>query len=285
MESFFVWNPHREAFSLPFFNFPIYWYSLWFALGFYGAIVIARSLIRGRAIAFGKKESEDLASINRYIERLAIFCFFGILIGARLGHILFYDLSHYVHTPLDILNFRQGGLSSHGGVIGLCVALLWFNRKKVSLPYLPYGADILDLLAISSAFTAGCIRIGNFFNQEIVGTVTSVPWAVIFVSPLDAEGGLPRHPVQLYEALVAFLLLIPLLIIGRKGRFATNGRLAGWYLIILFSFRSLIEILKTPQSEFDVSFFHMGQLLSIPVILFGICLVMRARFQRNLTSQ
>lgn len=282
MIAHFVWNPSREAFSIPFFDFPIYWYSLWFALGFYGAVVIGRSLLRGRAVALIGRKSADFSVIDQYLERLAIFSFFGILIGARLGHILFYDISHYYNHPLDILNFRQGGLSSHGAVLGLFCALWWWNKKRKPLSYLPYGADLLDLLAICSSWTAGCIRVGNFFNQEIVGTVTSLPWAIVFVSPLDAEGGLPRHPAQLYEALVSFLLLIPLIIIGRNGRFATDGRIAGWYLIITFSCRSLIETVKAPQCEFDASVFHMGQLLSIPVIVFGIALLVRARLRRNL---
>ena len=281
MIAYFVWNPSREAFTIPYIDFPIYWYSLWFAVGFYGAVVIARSLLRGRAEALVGKQAADFQSIDHYLERLAVFVFFGIVIGARLGHILFYEPSHYLHHPLDILNFRQGGLSSHGGVIGLCLALSAFCRKEQPLSYLPRGADLLDLIAISSAWTAFCIRIGNFFNQEIIGTITSVPWAVVFVSPLDAAGGVPRHPTQLYEALVSLFLLIPLLIFGRQGRFATNGRLTGWYLLITFSFRGVLETLKAPQCDFDTGIFHMGQLLSVPVILFGIALVVRPYFQRK----
>jgi phosphatidylglycerol---prolipoprotein diacylglyceryl transferase len=282
MIGYFVWNPPREAFVIPFLNFPVYWYSLWFALGFYGAVVIARSLVRSRALALEGAQGIDFLAIDRYIERLALYSFFGVLIGARLGHILFYDALHYLHHPIDILNFRQGGLSSHGGVAGLCLSLWWVQRRKNLPPYLPRGADLLDLIAISSSWTAGCIRIGNFFNQEIVGTITSLPWAVVFLSPLDAEGGVPRHPTQLYEAAVSFLLLIPLLIIGRHGLFATDGRIAGWYLIITFSFRCLLEIFKAPQCTFDTGVFHMGQVLSLPVILFGIALLVRANFRKKL---
>lgn len=285
MTSYFIWNPPREAFVIPYIDFPIYWYSLWFALGFYGAVVIARTLLRGRAFSLVGKHTTDFLAIDQYIERLALFGFLGIVIGARLGHILFYDASHYFQHPLDILNFRQGGLSSHGALIGMCVSLWWFQKKEHLLSYLPQGADLLDLIAISSAWAAGCIRVGNFFNQEIVGTITQLPWAVVFVSPLDAEGGFPRHPTQLYEALVSFFLLIPLLIIGRHGRFATDGRITGWYLIITFSFRCFFEAIKAPQCDFDTGFIHMGQLLSIPVIIFGITLIIRANFIKKWTVQ
>ena len=275
MIGYFVWNPPREAFIIPSIDLPVFWYSLWFALGFYGAVVIARSLVRSRAVAIVGKDHVDVMAIDHYIERLALYVFLGMIIGARLGHILFYDATHYLNHPLDILNFRQGGLASHGAIIGMCFALWRCSKKSSPLQYIPSGADILDLVAISSAWPAFCIRIGNFFNQEIVGTVTSLPWAVIFVSPLDASGGVPRHPAQLYEALVSFCLLVPLYFMGRKGGFATNGRITGWYLIITFSMRSLIELLKAPQCDFDTGVLHMGQLLSLPVIIFGIALIVR----------
>ena len=276
MLGYFVWNWPREAFTLPYFNLPIYWYSLWFAAGFYGAVLIARSLVVGRAIVLVGKEQVNIPSIDRYIERLALYVFVGMIVGARLGHVLFYDVEHYLHPPIDILNLRQGGLSSHGAVIGMCLALWRCGTREFTLSYLPTGTDMLDLVAIGSAWAAGCIRIGNCFNQEIVGTISSLPWAVIFVSPLDASGGVPRHPVELYEAIVSFALLIPLYLIGRKGGFATHGRLTGWYLIITFTARSMLEHFKVPQCTFDIGPLHMGQLLSIPVILFGIFLIVRA---------
>ncbi len=283
MVAYWVWNPSREAFVIPYTDFPIYWYSLCFVLGLYGAIVIARALIRSGASALVGTSAVDPVSINRYIERLAVYCCFGVILGARFGHIVFYEPLYYFSYPWEILNLRQGGLSSHGAMIGLFLAVWRFQKKPFGLPYLPHGADLLDLLAISSAWTAGCIRIGNFFNQEIVGTVTDMPWAVVFVSPLDVEGThpLPRHPAQLYEALVAFVLLIPLLILGRKGKFATDGRIAGWYLIVTFTMRMFIETLKASQCEFDTGFFHMGQLLSVPAIILGIGLLVRARLRRS----
>ena len=273
MDAFF-WNPPREAFSIPFLDFPVYWYSLWFAVGLYGAVVICRHLIRCRAQALAK--GIDAKAINAYVDRLALFCFIGLLVGARLGHVLFYDASYYFDHPIQILAIRQGGLSSHGAVLGLFIALWWFLKKPTAYEYLPRGKNLLDLLAISSAWTAGCIRCGNFFNQEIVGTPTTLPWAVIFGSPVDAAGGLPRHPTQLYEAAVSWILLAFLLYLCRGGRFAKNGLIAGWVLLITFTARFFLEFLKAPQCEFDQGVVHMGQLLSLPVIIAGAFLVVRS---------
>ena len=267
------WNPSREAFSIPGLDFCIYWYSLWFAFGFYGAVVICRYLVDRRVRRLAQDVSKG--AINDYVERLAAYCFFGLLIGARLGHVLFYEASHYFERPLEILAFRQGGLSSHGAVLGLFIAL-WLFHKRTASTCLPRGKNLLDLLAISSMWMAACIRIGNFFNQEIVGTPTALPWAIVFGAPADAAGGIPRHPVQLYEAGVSLVLLCCLLYLCKNGRGAANGRIAGWVLIITFTARFFLEFLKVPQCSFDTGLLHMGQLLSLPIILAGGYLVTKS---------
>lgn len=272
MFAFIHWNPAREAFSLPYLNWPIYWYSLWFALGFYGAIVIARRLIQAYALRTTEIPQINWKAIDAYIERLSLYAFVGMVIGARLGHALFYDLSYYIQNPIEVLMVWHGGLSSHGGFAGLLIAIWLFLKQPQSLPYLPQGRDLLDLMAIASAWTAGCIRIGNFFNQEIVGTVSFLPWAIVFGAPQESSPGIPRHPAQLYEALTSFALLISFLIITRHGRFAQNGKIAGWYLLITFIVRFGIEFIKVDQCAFDANYIHMGQLLSLPVILFALYL-------------
>jgi len=279
MIAYITWNPDRVAFTIPYFNFDIYWYSIFFAIGFYGAILIAKSLIKSRAKLF---PTYNQAQIDSFIDWLALYCFIGVIIGARLGHVLFYDLAYHLAHPLDIFNLRLGGLASHGGIIGMFITLWIFSRKKrYSAPYFPHGYDLLDLLSIASAWLAGCIRIGNFFNQEIVGLPTTIFWAVRFISPLDASGGIPRHPTQLYEALVAFSMLALLLFITRGKKWATRGRLTGWYLFITFCFRYLIEQYKVPQCSFDAHTMHMGQLLSIPLILFALYLIIRPRVVKS----
>lgn len=272
MFGFIHWNPPREAFFLPGIHWPIYWYSLWFALGFYGAIVIARKLLLAHVQRVAPQEW-DKKTIASYIETFSLYAFVGMVVGARLGHVLFYDLSYYLSNPVEILKVWHGGLSSHGGVIGLLIALWLFSRRQQPASYLPRGKNLLDLLAIASAWTAGCIRIGNFFNQEIVGSICFLPWAIVFGSPQEAAAGVPRHPAQLYEALVAFLLLVCMLIVSRHGRFARNGKIAGWYLLITFVARFGIEFIKVEQCAFDSLYIHMGQLLSIPVILLAIYLI------------
>jgi prolipoprotein diacylglyceryl transferase len=275
MLAYVSWDPSREAFSVPFFHFPVYWYSIWFALGFYGAVLIFQWLITRRARLLGDDISASRLEISHFVEQVSIYSFIGVLVGARLGHVLFYDVSYYMSNPVEIVKVWHGGLASHGAVIGLLIALWIFNRKPRASPALPQGYDLLDAMAISSAWMAFCIRVGNFWNQEIVGNPTSVPWAILFGSPQDGIGSLPRHPVQLYEALTALILLVIMLFWSRNGRWAVHGQCAGWYLGILFSFRIFFEYFKVPQSAFDTGSFHMGQLLSLPVIMFAVFLIIR----------
>jgi len=268
MGQYFQWNPSREAFV--FFSYPVYWYSLWFALGFFGAVLITRYLIKKRAQTFSFS-SKELPLIEQFTDRLTIFLFIGMLLGARLGHILFYDFSYYWDHPFQIFNLRAGGLSSHGGVVGLCTSLWLFNTKDWKYPFLPKGWDLLDIITIGAAWAACCIRIGNFFNQEIVGIPTTLPWGILFGAP--EYGGIARHPVQLYEALSAIFLLCFLLFIGKKWQWTAKGLLTGWFLVLLFSTRVALEFLKTAQCEFDTTGIHMGQLLSLPIIGWGLFLI------------
>jgi prolipoprotein diacylglyceryl transferase len=275
MVGYFFWNPESVAFIVPYLHFPVYWYSIFFALGVYGAVLIIRSMIISRAIEIEGHKSETWAVTDKFVERLTVYAFIGMIIGARVGHVLFYDAQFFFDHPAEIVKVWHGGLSSHGAVVGLLLGLWLFSRKKWSEVYLPQGMDLLDVVSIGSAFTAGCIRIGNFFNQEIIGIQTSVPWAVVFGNPQDSLGAIPRHPTQVYEALVSFSLLGALVFYGRKGRFATNGLITGIYLVITFTSRILLETLKTPQCEFDTGHIHMGQLLSLPFVLLGLFLIVR----------
>lgn len=200
----------------------------------------------------------------------------GTIIGARLGDVLFYQSpATYVYNPLEIIKFWEGGLSSHGGVIGILIALFILCRRlKNRYPMLTWIA-MLDLLCIPALLAGGFIRIGNFFNQEILGTATTLPWAIIFGNPADGSAVLPRHPAQLYEALFYFASFALLWMLRSKNdKIFLLGKTSGLFFIGTFVFRFLVEFVKAPQSALvaHASAIDMGQWLSIPMILLGIIL-------------
>jgi prolipoprotein diacylglyceryl transferase len=189
------------------------------------------------------------------------------MIGARLGHVLFYDPIHYFENPLNILAIWEGGLASHGGTIGILLAAYLFARKT-KVDYL----WVLDRLVIVGALTACFIRIGNLMNSEMIGLPTNLPWGFIFTRMDD----IPRHPAQLYEAVYCFFLFLFSAGIWYKLKDRMkNGFLTGWFLILLFSLRFIVEFLKINQEPFEDSLIlNMGQILSIPLVLTGILILL-----------
>lgn len=206
-------------------------------------------------------------------DRMMVYAILAILVGARLGHVFFYEWSYYRHHPDEIIKVWQGGLASHGGAIGMLVAL-WLFRRSIRGEYPTLSVvNLLDYTAICAGLVGAFIRLGNFFNQEILGTPSSLPWAVTFGHPADGSVPLPRHPVQLYEACFYLLVFGALWRVWkeRAGRLPP-GRLMGWYLILVFGFRFFVERFKAPlailaEAQNGV---HMGQLLSLPFILLGL---------------
>jgi len=210
-------------------------------------------------------------------ESMSFLCVIGVVVGARLGDVIFYqEFTYYIKDPITILQIWKGGLSSHGGAIGALIAIWVFSRKKrckdVGLSFL----RIADIVTIPTALLGSFIRVGNFINQEILGTQASVPWAVVFGHPADGSVPVPRHPVQLYEALIYFLIFLTLTI-HWKGvfRLVRPGLVLGWFLLAVFSSRFVLEFFKTEQSDYliDQTHLHMGQYLSLPFILLGLYLV------------
>lgn len=269
-----VWDPERIAFTIPIINRPVAWYGLWFILGFVMAYamlfpIFQKRLQQTRDAATAKKQAQYL------LDRLTWFVVGGTIVGARLGHVFFYEWSLYRKNPIEIFAIWKGGLASHGGVVGILIALYFYQRLiRKDFPEFNYLA-ILDAIVIPSALTGCFIRIGNFWNQEILGTQTLVPWAIVFGDPMDGSAPVPRHPVQLYEA-AAYLLCFVFLVYLWRYRNATQfpGRLSGWFFIIMFSARFFLEFFKTSQSDLiDESFVQMGQYLSIPVVLLGMALL------------
>ncbi len=231
----------------------IRWYGVLFALAFVTGYQLMALMSR--------LEGRDPASL----ERLFVAAVLGTVVGARLGHCLFYDPGWYLAHPLDIVKIWEGGLASHGGAVGLIagVGVARWRDPTVDVRW------ILHRLPIPAAVGGACIRLGNFCNSEIVGIPAQVPWAVIFVR-LDP---MPRHPVQLYEAgsyaAVAMLLGF---IYWRYPRH--RDVLLGLFLVLVFGSRIVWEMFKAPQSAWDAtSVWSTGQLLSVPFVLVGIGLV------------
>jgi prolipoprotein diacylglyceryl transferase len=206
-------------------------------------------------------------------ERLCFYAIIGTIIGARLGHILFYEnLSEYMMHPLRILKTWEGGLASHGGIVGIFIAFIVFRKKYIKQYPTLSLQRILDFFVIPAALGAFLIRIGNFFNQEILGMKSYMPWAIIFDNPADGSMPIPRHPVQLYEAFFYLITFFLLLRLRKQTKILQQpGKLSGLSFIIVFSFRFFIEFLKEEQSYHHL-FWNMGQLLSLPVIAFGFFL-------------
>lgn len=261
------WDPNPDLFVVPFLHWPIKWYGFLFALGFAFSFPIFRGILT-RSFSI----QEISYPTEKFIDRLSLYVVIGTVLGARLGHFLFYENpSDYLLNPLQIFRIREGGLASHGGALGVLLALWFFCRKMQQISW----TGLLDLLTPCAALIAACIRFGNFINQEVLGTPTNLPWGVLFGHPQDGSFPVPRHPVQLYEA---FFYLGLFLILWRmtfnSQNLARKGRLIGLFLLSCFGFRFFIEFLKQEQSRLlaDASLLTMGQWLSIPFVVLGIIL-------------
>ncbi len=273
--AYFVWDPspHMFKFTLPLLNRPILWYGFLFALGFFVGYLVLIALLRKYFLY--KEGREGLKKkVASQAEQLTFYVIIGAIVGSRLGDVLFYQsFSRMIKDPLSIFAVWEGGLSSHGGALGILIALLLFaKRKKISF------WTAVDFTVIPTAIAAVFIRVGNFFNQEILGIPCDLPWGVLFLHPADGSATTPLHPVQLYEAaayLISFFLL--LWYWYRHPPFKPTGRLTGLFLILVFGFRFLIEFLKMEQSVYigSSSSFTMGQWLSLPFIGFGVWLFFR----------
>jgi phosphatidylglycerol---prolipoprotein diacylglyceryl transferase len=257
-----TWDIDPDIFTIPFVNHPVRWYGLLFALAFLISQQIMYHIYRkdGRPV--------------KEIDTLTVYMVIATIAGARLGHVLFYDPIHYFQRPHEIIMVWEGGLASHGGVIGVLMALYLF-AKKVNVSYL----WILDRISIVAALMFCMIRLGNLMNSEMIGTPTNLPWAFIFVGKDD----IPRHPAQLYEAihyLMSFIFLF--WIWARQKDRMKNGFLFGWALTIMFTLRFADEFFKINQESFeDGMILNMGQILSIPFIFIGIVILILASGKRR----
>ncbi len=196
---------------------------------------------------------------------------YGVLstvIGSRLGHCLFYAPGYYLTHPIEMLYIRDGGMASHGAAVGLLIGL-WLFSRKYKMPYI----WSLDRIGIAVAIAGALVRLGNLMNSEIYGVETSLPWGFIFVRNGEI---LPKHPTQLYEALSYLILFVILWWMYYRKDLARRrpGVMFGFFLIVLFGVRFLIEFVKNPQEAFEENMLlNMGQLLSIPFILVGVAIL------------
>lgn len=270
--NYIFWDPHREMFdfNIPFLGRPILWYGFFFALGFLFGYWIVVHLLRRFSIDF----PEIKPRISYIVEKLAIYVIVGSVVGARLGDVLFYqEWSEYARDPLSIFKIWQGGLASHGGAIGVLGALFLLSRRlRKELPQFSWEI-LLDFVVIPTALAGCLIRIGNFFNQEILGKATTLPWAIIFGHPTGSEAVVPRHPVQLYESLFYLAAFIVLFCLWKyKAGMRRPGKITGLFFMLIFSFRFVVEFFKVEQSPLigGHSYLDMGQYLSIPLIVVGM---------------
>lgn len=268
-----TWDVDPVIFEI--FGRGIRWYGLFFALG----LLILGPMIEGRIWKREKLNPE-------WMNSLFVYVVLGTILGARLGHVLFYDPSYYLANPSKIFAVWEGGLASHGGTIGIIVAV-WIYSRRVTKRSMLWT---LDRLAVPTGLAAALIRLGNLMNSEIFGRPTDLPWGFVFPRASEfagyAEKGLTIpacHPTQIYEA-VAYLLVFALCMYLYWGRDAAHrypGLILGYFLLGVFGFRLFVESIKNVQESWEIGLvqhygLNMGQFLSIPFILAGLGLIIYA---------
>ena len=245
----FIWDASPTIFA--FGPLQLRWYGVLFVGSFFLGLLILTKIY--------KREGKDPAQLDAML----IYAMAGTVLGARLVHCLFYEPDFYLSHPLEILKVWKGGLASHGGLAGVLIAFYIFSRRY-NTPYM----WVLSRTAIAGTVIAASVRIGNFFNSEILGLPSDKPWAIIFVK-VDM---IPRHPVQHYEAISYLMMFVLLVTIYRKvtPAFATKI-IPGVFLVTMFTTRFVLEYFKTRQAAYTIDLpFTTGQMLSVPYIIVGI---------------
>lgn len=254
--NFIHWNVDPAIFHIG--NFEIRYYGLFFALGFLISYYIVQKFYKREGLAVEE------------VDKLTLYVLIGAILGARLGHVFFYEPEYYLANPSEILMIWHGGLASHGGTIGILIALILYVRK-FKRGYL----WTLDRIAVPTALTAALIRLGNLMNSEIYGHDTNLPWGFIYERNHET---LPKHPTQIYESLSYLIIFILLwFIYKKKGKNTPQGYIVGIFLMSVFGVRFLVEFIKNNQVEFENGMMlNMGQWLSIPMILLGLIFWLRS---------
>jgi phosphatidylglycerol---prolipoprotein diacylglyceryl transferase len=243
------------------------WYGLMYVLGFVATYFILRSEVRRKQLPLTRDDVADLVFYGAM----------GVVLGGRLGYILFYDLGVYLADPLQIFAVWKGGMSFHGGFLGVILSFVLFaRRKKISF------LNLIDMAAQCAPVGLGLGRIGNFINGELYGRPTNVPWGMIF----PGGGDLPRHPSQLYEAFLEGLVLF--FIVRVMARRSDIAGIPAWTFCAGYGlFRFIVEFFRQPDAQLGtfLDFFSMGQLLSLPMFLAGSIMIFRLSRRKILPSQ
>lgn len=263
MLSFVYWAPDPVAFHL--FSWPVRWYALCWV-----PALLSGYFIMGRLFRHQRIPDEVFAP-------LFFYCFVGVLVGARLGHCLFYEPGYFLHHLTEMVLPIQKidghwrvvgyeGLSSHGGILGMLIAI-WLYCRRTGVNYI----RVLDDMGVATPLSAACIRMGNLFNSEIVGQPTDLPWGFIFAANGETFA---RHPAQLYESLfyvLVFLIGLILYSLPKLRKRVGQGFYFGWCLTAIFIFRFFIEFIKADQVAAEAHMLiNIGQILSVPLVVVGI---------------
>ncbi len=266
-----TWNVDPTLFTL--LGREIRWYGLFWVIGLIVAVYIVHRIFK----------KEDL--LEKWFDSLFIYMIVGIIVGARLGHCLFYEPAYYLAHPFEMIKVWEGGLASHGGVIGIIIAVWIYSRRVTKLSTL----WTFDRVMVPTGFTAAMIRFGNLMNHEIYGGPTDLPWGFRFITniyhwmqgaePIYSE---PSHPTQIYEGLVYLLVFgITMYLYFKTDAKDRKGLITGVGILIIFLFRFFVEYVKNVQVESEnlmreTTGLILGQWLSIPFIIWGIWLIVNA---------
>lgn len=254
MLQYITWDVAPEIFSIG--SLTVRWYGLLWALGIWLALMITQKLFKNEKLP------------EKWLDKLFIYTVAGTVIGARLGHCLFYNPEYYLSRPWEILYVWQGGLASHGAAFGIMVSNYLFHRNVAKRGVI----WVFDRIVIGVALAGAMIRLGNLMNSEIYGGPTTLPWGFIFVR--DGQT-MPMHPTQIYEIIYCLVTFgVTWWLYWKKDAYKRTGLLFGVFLIGIFFSRFLIEFIKNDQESFEAGMLlNMGQILSLPFIIWGIWLI------------
>jgi phosphatidylglycerol:prolipoprotein diacylglycerol transferase len=242
----------------------IRWYGMMYVLAFIIGYQVLKSETKRRNMPYTEEDISDFI----------FYLMLGVIFGGRIGYILFYNLSYYIANPMKIIAITEGGMSFHGGLMGVIIATILYARKKKAI-----FSDLGDMVALGGSLGLGFGRIGNFINGELYGRAVNADFPLAFIFPSDPLK-LPRHPSQIYESLTeGFIMFAILYFLSRKN--VKSGTLIGTFLMLYGAFRFMIEFTREPDVQLGLVFMNtlsMGQILCIPMILLGLFIIIYANF-------